>query len=216
MSGRDTSNVGERRRNARGDGELLRGDILVAAIRVLERLGPEDQFSLRAVAKEAGIAAPSIYIHFSDRNMLLLAVLDQLFEELITLRSAAEEQAATSGGGAWEQLLAASLATVRFGLERPGHYRVLYEGRIMPRLDDPGPIAFARRLQARTIELIENVATTTHGQKAKAEDPARKSMLLWAGIHGLISFRINKPNLPWPDTVELAEDMVRALIRPVQ
>jgi hypothetical protein len=31
------------------------------------------------------------------------------------------------------------------------------------------------------------------------DDPARLSLLLWAGIHGLISLRINKPMLDWPE-----------------
>ncbi len=33
-----------------------------------------------------------------------------------------------AGGGPWERLRACVLATVRFGLERPGHYKMLYEG----------------------------------------------------------------------------------------
>jgi AcrR family transcriptional regulator len=64
-----------RARNARGEGERLRDEIIVAATKVLSTIGPEDPFSLRAVAKEAKIAAPSVYIHFADRNVLLLAVL---------------------------------------------------------------------------------------------------------------------------------------------
>jgi AcrR family transcriptional regulator len=208
------TNVGERRRNTRGKGDLLRGDIIAAAIRVLERLGPEDPFSLRAVAKESGIAAPSVYIHFADRDALLHAVLDHLYADLVALRAAAEEKAALLGGGAWEQLIAASFATISFGLERPGHYRVIYEGRIMPRLADQGRMAFATQLQARTIELIRNIAIK--GPKRRVEDPTQMSMLLWAAIHGLISFRINKPDLPWPDTFELAENMLRVLIRPAK
>jgi AcrR family transcriptional regulator len=208
------TNVAERRRNARGKGDLLRGDIIDAAVRVLQRLGPEDPFSLRAVAKESGIAAPSIYIHFVDRDALLHAVLDHLYADLLALRSAAEEKAARLGGGAWEQLLAASFATISFGLERPGHYRVIYEGRIMPRLAAPNRMAFAAQLQARTVELIRDIAI--QGPKRRVEDPSRTSMLLWAAIHGIISFRINKPDLPWPDTFELAENMLRVLIRPTK
>ena len=68
-----------RSRNARGEGDKLRGEIIDAAVKVLSALGPEDPFSLRSVAKMAKIAAPSVYIHFADRNVLLLAVLEKLF-----------------------------------------------------------------------------------------------------------------------------------------
>ena len=95
-----------RPRNVRGEGEKLRGEIVDAAVKVLSALGPEEQFSLRSVAKRAKIAAPSIYIHFADRNALLLAVLEKLFAEQVAIRAAAEADAAKSGGGAWERLLA--------------------------------------------------------------------------------------------------------------
>ena len=83
-----------RARNARGEGERLRDEIIAAAIKVLSTIGAEDPFSLRAVAKEAKIAAPSVYIHFADRNVLLLAVLEKLFREQVAIRAAAEEEAA--------------------------------------------------------------------------------------------------------------------------
>jgi AcrR family transcriptional regulator len=201
-----------RSRNARGSGDHLRNEIIEAAIRVLERLGPEEPFSLRSVAKEAGIAAPSVYIQFADRNVLLLAVLEQLFDELIALRSAAEERAARRGGDAWDRLLASVLATVEFGLKRPGHYKVLYEGRVVPRLDDPQAMAFGRPIQTRVIELIREVLSAD--RKREKDDAQRLSLLLWAGIHGLISLRINKPTLAWPKTEELAEQMAKAVIQP--
>src|SRR5215471_6571910 len=146
-----------RSRNARGEGEKLRGEIIAAAVKVLSALGPEDQFSLRSIAKMARIAAPSVYIHFSDRNVLLLAVLETLFAEQVAIRAAAEMDAAKAGGGAWERLLARSVASVRFGLEHPGHYKVLFEGRVVPRLDDPRIASFGRPLLVRSIELIRDI-----------------------------------------------------------
>jgi AcrR family transcriptional regulator len=201
-----------RRRNARGSGDHLKREIVDAAIRLLERLGPEDPFSLRAVAKEARIAAPSVYLQFADRNLLLLAVLEQLFDELIALRSATVERVARVGGSAWDQLMASVLASVEFGLRRPSHYKVLFEGRVVPRLDDPKAMSFGRPLQAQMIELIREILSEIPGREA--DDPERLSLLLWAGTHGLISLRINKPTLDWPETSELAEQMARAVIRP--
>src|SRR3984893_14334035 len=86
-----------RTRNARGEGDRLRDEIIAAAIKVLSTIGAEDPFSLRAVAKEAKIAAPSVYIHFADRNALLQAVLENLFHEQLAIRAAAETEAARAG-----------------------------------------------------------------------------------------------------------------------
>jgi AcrR family transcriptional regulator len=201
-----------RKRNARGTGDQLRQEILVAAIRLLERLAPEEPFSIRAVAKEANITAPSVYLQFEDKDALLLAVLEHLFNDLIARRNAAEEDAAKAGGGPWERLLAAVLATVEFGLQHPGHYRVLYEGRVVPRLSDPRAVTFGRAIQTRVIELVSEVLANK--RKGADKSPERLSLLLWAGIHGLVSLRINKPTFNWPDTAALATEMARAIVQP--
>ena len=200
-----------RARNARGEGEKLRGEIIDAAVKVLSVLGSEDPFSLRSVAKMAKIAAPSIYIHFPDRNALLLAVLEKLFAEQVAIRAAAETAAAAAGGGAWERLLARSVASVRFGLEHPGHYKVLFEGRVVPRLNDPRIASFGRPLLVRSVELIREIPSQAG---RVSDDPERLSLLLWSGLHGVVSLRINKPTLDWPPATELAEQITRAIIQP--
>jgi AcrR family transcriptional regulator len=200
-----------RRRNARGSGDRLRGEIINAAVTVLAALGPEDPFSLRAVAKAAKIAAPSIYIHFRDRTALLLAVLEKLFAEQVALRAAAEETVAQAGGGAWERLLARSIASVEFGLKHPGHFKVLFEGRVVPRLNDPRIADFGRPLLVRSIELIREIAPAPG---RVSDDPQRLALLVWSGLHGIVSLRVNKPTIEWPSAVALAEQLVRSIIQP--
>ena len=202
-----------RPRNARGEGERLRDEIVAAAIKVLAVLAPDEPFSLRAVAREAKIAAPSIYIHFADINALLLAVLQKLFEQQVAIRADAEEKAAQAGGGAWERLLAWAMAAVAFGLKHPGHYTVLYEGRVVPRLSNPRLEEFTRPLVVRAVELIREIPVAK-GAKRICDDPQRLALLWWSGLHGIISLRINKPTLPWPDALELGEQMTRAIIQP--
>jgi AcrR family transcriptional regulator len=202
-----------RPRNARGSGDRLRGEIIDAAVTVLAVLGPEDPFSLRAVAKAAKIAAPSVYLHFSDRNVLLLAVLEKLFGEQVAIRAAAEEAVARAGGGAWERLLARSIAAVEFGLKHPGHYKVLFEGRVVPRHNNKRIADFGRPLLVRSIELIREIAPA-RGPGRVSDDPQRLALLLWSGLHGIVSLRINKPTLEWPAAVELAEQITRAVIQP--
>jgi AcrR family transcriptional regulator len=202
-----------RQKYARGQGDQLRSDLIDAAIRILADNGSNGQFSLRAVAKEARVAAPSIYLHFSDLNELRLAVLERLFAEQIAIRNQADEEAGKAGGGAWERLLAGSLALVRFGLERPGHYKVMYEGRVILRLNDPRAATFGRPMQNRSVELISELVKK-RAAKGLSEDPNRLALLLWTGIHGIISLQINKPTLDWPAANELATQLARFVIRP--
>ena len=145
------------------------------------------------MAKEAKIAAPSVYIHFADRNLLLLAVLEKLFREQVALR-ASPRKAARAGGGPWKRLLARSIAAVEFGLQHPGHYKVLFEGRVVLRLNDPRIADFGRPLLVRSIELIRDIPPASAKVRV-SYDPQRLALLLWSGLHGVISLRINKPTL---------------------
>ncbi|MEO7776034.1 MAG: TetR/AcrR family transcriptional regulator [Fibrobacteria bacterium] len=199
-----------RQRNRRGEGELLRAELLEAAMRLLEKLSPGTQFSLRAVAKEAKIAPPSVYIHFKDKDALLLAVVQELLAEQIALRHAAEEEAAKAGGGAWDRLLARSLAYVKFGLERRGHYKLLFEGQVIPRMSNPG-LAYSQALLSRTTELIQ-IILGRGDSKHEVQASEKLGLLLWSCLHGIVSLQINKPTFIWPDALELVAQIQKSLL----
>ena len=63
-----------RARARKGEGELLRAEILDAAMQVLAETGSEHAMSIRAVADKAGVTAPSIYMHFADKTTGLRGV----------------------------------------------------------------------------------------------------------------------------------------------
>jgi hypothetical protein len=46
---------------------------------------------------------------------------------------------------------------------------------------------------------------------SNAQSGWRLALLLWSGLHGVISLRINKPTLDWPLATELAEQVTRAI-----
>ncbi len=137
-----------------------------------------------ALPSEAGIAAPSVYGHFADLDELLLAVLERLFAELIALRVAAEEAAVDDP---WERLRASVFATVRFGLTRPGHYRMLFEGQVVPALSNPRAATFGRPIQCAASSRCSGDPRRASGRAG--ENAERLSLLLWAGVHGVISLR---------------------------
>lgn len=60
----------------------VRGEIVEAAFRAIDRLGPE--VSVREIAAEAGTAKPKIYRHFADKDDLFEAVGTRLRDELWT------------------------------------------------------------------------------------------------------------------------------------
>jgi hypothetical protein len=182
-------------------------------IRMLgERCSSQASATWRVVAPNEAAAA-SRRGDCRGRNVLLLAVLEKLFRDQVAIRAAAEEEAARAGGGPWQRLLARSIAAVKFGLKHPGHYKVLFEGRVVLRLSDPRIADFGRPLLVRSIELIREIEPASARARVSS-DPQRLALLLWSGLHGVISLRINKPTLDWPSATELAEQITRAIIQP--
>ena len=112
-----------RQRNARGQGARLTEDIVTGALALIERSGSDEAVTLRAVAREVGISAPSIYPHFADRDAIVMAVVLRVFGEL----AGAIEQASTSvRQGPVERLVAGCEAYVGYGLAHPARYGVLF------------------------------------------------------------------------------------------
>lgn len=58
----------------------VRSEIVEAAFRAIDRLGPD--LSVREIAEEAGTAKPKIYRHFTDKSDLFQAIGQQLRDEL--------------------------------------------------------------------------------------------------------------------------------------
>src|ERR1700743_2641011 len=88
-----TESTPRHRRNARGQGNRLAEEIVRGALAIVERTGSDDAVTLRAVAREVGIAAPSIYAHFADREAIIMAAVVQIFDELADAVEQAEAAA---------------------------------------------------------------------------------------------------------------------------
>src|SRR6188472_3725427 len=58
----------------------VRAEIVDAAFRAIDRLGPE--LSLREIAEEAGTAKPKIYRHFADKSDLFQAIGERMRDML--------------------------------------------------------------------------------------------------------------------------------------
>ncbi len=102
----------------------VRSEIVDAAFRAIDRLGPE--VSLREVAAEAGTAKPKIYRHFTDKSDLFQAIgermRDMLQAAIIPAIDIAEDPARAIIHRAVEQY-------VRLVNEHPNVVRFLMQGR---------------------------------------------------------------------------------------
>jgi len=102
-----------RARSRRGQGAQLRREIVAGVQHLLAEWGSADKLTMRAVAAEVGISAPSIYLHFADKTELVWAALADRYDELVAQMTAAD---AAVGGDLRERLRAQAHAYDPFEL----------------------------------------------------------------------------------------------------
>jgi AcrR family transcriptional regulator len=194
-----------RERARRGEGERLRHEIVEAGKRLLFETGDEEAVTIRAVAKAVGVSPPSIYLHFADKQSLLLAVCEDTFDDLDTYI----EKAVAGIDDLADELRARGAAYVRFGLENPEQYRILFMTRpvgLHPGDAIPASEAFDHHLAA-----MERAAEA--GMFAPGTDALQAALTVWAGVHGITSLLIAKPTFEWGDRDALIEGVLATLIR---
>ena len=185
--------VPRRRRSRRGQGERLREEIVDAATALLAETGEIGALTLRAAARRVGIAATSIYLHFPDLDSLTEAAIERAFDEF----DAARDAAALGLTDPRSVLFARARAYCRFALDNPGLYRVMFD------VERPA----SERGQASFQTLVHTIQRCQSAGLTQEADTTGVAALLWAGLHGLASLRINRPQFPWP--APLDEDVER-------
>ncbi len=189
------------------------GDLRRALIDTALELVTEEQdwtFSLREVARRAGVSHHAPYNHFPEKQDLLGAVAAVGFEKLRECMLRAVE-----GIDAPEALVDRIGRTyVRLGLENPALYRLMFG----TALADAGPgdrptVARAAGDRARAVleEAIQRGARS--GVLAVASDNSQDQILaalsFWAAVHGLTMLVIDKI----PKAELSVDDMIDRLLR---
>jgi AcrR family transcriptional regulator len=190
-----------RGRNPRGQGDRLREDIITAALRLLDDLADDQALSMRAVTRELGIAATSIYLHFSDRDALILACLRRCHDDLLR----AVDQAEAAGDDPVAALRARTLVLGAWAQRHPGLYKVLHESTLNQRTD----MSFKQELADRTTAAVQRCVDAG---LAPAADATTIALDLRAAVHGTVSMRLSQPDLPWPPIEEQVDRFLTKLV----
>jgi len=148
----------------------LRSALLTAAEAELAERGIE-AFSLRSVAKRAGVSHAAPAHHFGDVKGLLTALAAEGFRRFLAAQSAREAVAAPDPAS---QLVAAGLGYIDFAMQRPALFRLLW-GSERPDFDDAD---LSQAALASYQHLVDQVSAA--GGRTVADESA-----MWAIAHGL-------------------------------
>lgn len=204
----------------RGEGAVLRQEILAAAARMLTESGREGDLSLRAVAREVGIAAPSVYLHFKDRAELVSAVTRRAYERLVAELRQARNDAGAEGPRA--ALRAMAQHYCRFAVDHPELYRLMFGIERMPASRDDlphHPLWLVKEIWTEAVSACRDDPRDGgddgdgHGKAKEAadatdggaptevrpapidrpEDTERVVKLLWFSLHGVVAMAMAMP-----------------------
>ncbi len=174
----------------------LKATILGHAATLVAERGA-DGLSLRELARAAGVSHAAPAHHFTDRRGLFTALAAEGFQLLTSALAAARPD-----------FVAAARAYVRFALDHPGHYEVMWDRSLY----DAGDPELAAAQAAAGAELDRGVATLTD-PRAKTQ-PAEAALAAWALVHGFSSLWLNGAiarGEPAADPLDTAERVARML-----
>ncbi len=147
-----------------------------ATVELIAEKGPAG-FSLREVARRAGVSHAAPAHHFGDTQGLLTSVASEGFDVL------ADAMAASTNDdmSARERLTACGKAYVRTALENPGHYQVMITHEYTD-ADDQGLMACS----LRAYELLLETVRALRDEYNPDLDVDSTATLLWCNVHGLV------------------------------
>ena len=183
------SSVPRRPRARRGEGERLREEILDATSHLLLATGDHEAVNIRSVAEAVGVTPPSIYLHFADKADLIQSVCGRHFSDL----DRCIEEAVAGTDDPAEQLRLRGKAYIRFGLEHPEQYRILFMSK---RAHHEGPPDEELKKASGFNALIDNVERAMRAGALREEDPLLVATGLWTVVHGITSLAISIPHFP--------------------
>ncbi|MEL6350897.1 MAG: TetR/AcrR family transcriptional regulator [Cyanobacteria bacterium J06627_28] len=156
----------------------LRRALLDAALELLQTKDASS-LSLRQVARQAGVSHTAPYRHFADKAALLAAVAEEGFTEfgqyLQTAVSAANAETVAS-------LQATGVAYVRYALEHPTHFRIMF-GSFPTETSTDSSLHIVSK---STFQILVDIINK--GQAAgliKTGEPAALALSRWSLVHGL-------------------------------
>jgi AcrR family transcriptional regulator len=141
----------------------------------------------------------AVYNHFADKDALVRATVEHCWEQF----RAAVGQAAV-GDDPSARLRAMGDAYVRFGLEQPGEYAVLFSP--APVLPDP-VVGIGMSAFDDLVSVIRDVLDANGDDR----DPAFVAVEVHTWVHGIVTLAACAPQEHWPGTEPLLDEVMLRL-----
>jgi len=184
----------------------LRERILAAARNIVQREGFA-ALTVRKIADAIEYAPGTLYLYFENRDAIARELSFEGFRKLLEAFGPAEKVR-----DPLERLEAIARAYVRFGMDNPETYRLIFMED--PQLttavfqaagDDPGQRAY--QALVAPLEELEEAGQLRAGAEVQA-----LADTLWAVVHGIVSLKLTCPGFPVTPVEPLVDTALRTLL----
>lgn len=172
------------------------GDLRAALIDIGLRLLAErnaEELSLRAMAREAGVSATSVYRHFPDKAALMQALAMTGLQRLAD----AQRQAAEGHDDPLTSFAATGAAYVRFALANPALFRLIFASSARARATG----------EAEALALLRANARAVLPADAEPEVQEARALRAWSLVHGMAMLMLD-------GQIPANDRLIEAVLRP--
>jgi len=163
--------------------------------------------TLRGLAAEVGCSRTTPYRYFKNKADILAALRQREFERMAVALEATEKLETDP----FKRLTLLASRYLKFAIERPDAYRVMYE--VDQQDSQRYPDLMVQII--RSGKPIRNLVVEAVKSGAMNGDPVNIGYMLWAGLHGLISLNLSHMLGPERQVEVLAKEMVETLLRAI-
>ncbi len=163
----------------------LRNEILKVSKDLLIKEG-FSKISMRRIAGRANVTATSIYLHFENKDDLLLT----LIEESIKKLKQALQDAVNKEYGLIDQLKILAESYINYALDHPQEYEIIYM--VRPEEMPKYPKDKFRDVRSAYELIADVISETDHNEYIEVEDSLISAYTFWAQLHGVVSVILNR------------------------
>ena len=185
-------------------GDLRAALIAEAATMIAE--GGAASVTMREIGRRLDVSRAAPYRHFPDKTALLVAVAATGFQRLNRRLQSIDAGAPRSGVERFRRM---GEAYVRFAIENPAHYRLMYGREALTRQDLPELREAANALFERLVALFR---AQQRSGGIKRQDPRAQAYIAWSAVHGLASLVIEGQIQPAVDVDALIRQTTGTLL----
>jgi AcrR family transcriptional regulator len=174
---------------------------------------PVQSLSLRAIAREAGVTAPAIYLHFGSRDEIILEVIRTTWGDLAEAMRAADQR--TESQGPVAQLRAQVHSYLSYALASPTRYELLFTLQPDPVLMQVAPLDQPTRPVYEVLEVAVKRCIGA-GIPLVLDDVFDMTVLIFVIAHGRValSHAVSGIDFSSPAAIRIYVDTVLDAILP--